>query len=169
MMSFTAAAVRATTAAACYVGRHQIVALFGNTQIHLHVLPWRSTTTTPLLLDERLLFLPYIGAAWIEQEELRISRYAQSRLTANRWITLLGRTGGWVGPEGEAGMHHLPIFSFLIQRGSRFLHHNFVCALLNDLFGIQSRGKEVTQAFEPFYSSHACHGHGLLSSIIFNL
>ena len=90
-----------------------------------------------------------VGAAWIEQEELRISRYAQSRLTANRWITLLGRTGGWVGPEGEAGMHHLPIFSFLIQRGSRFLHHNFVCALLNDLFGIQSRGKEVTRASKP--------------------
>ena len=36
--------------------------------------------------------------------------------------------------------HHLPIFSFLIRHGSRFLHHNFVCALLNDLFGIQSRG-----------------------------
>ena len=36
--------------------------------------------------------------------------------------------------------HHLPIFSFLIRCGVRFLHHNFVCALLNDLFGVQSRG-----------------------------
>jgi tRNA(Ile)-lysidine synthase TilS/MesJ len=34
----------------------------------------------------------------------------------------------------------LPIFSFLIKCGHRFLHYNFVCALLNDLFGIQSRG-----------------------------
>lgn len=35
---------------------------------------------------------------------------------------------------------NLPIFSFLIQCGSRFLHHNYVCALLNDMFGIQTRG-----------------------------
>jgi selenocysteine lyase/cysteine desulfurase/tRNA(Ile)-lysidine synthase TilS/MesJ len=34
----------------------------------------------------------------------------------------------------------LPIFSFLIRSGRRFLHYNFVCALLNDVFGIQSRG-----------------------------
>eukprot|EP00984_Skeletonema_dohrnii_P028276 scaffold18198_cov134-Skeletonema_dohrnii-CCMP3373.AAC.3 len=35
---------------------------------------------------------------------------------------------------------HLPIFSFLIRCGKRFLHYNYVCAILNDLFGIQSRG-----------------------------
>jgi tRNA(Ile)-lysidine synthase TilS/MesJ/selenocysteine lyase/cysteine desulfurase len=35
---------------------------------------------------------------------------------------------------------HLPIFSFLIKCGSRFLHYNYVCAILNDVFGIQSRG-----------------------------
>jgi selenocysteine lyase/cysteine desulfurase len=34
----------------------------------------------------------------------------------------------------------LPIFSFLIRFGDRFLHYNYVCAILNDLFGIQSRG-----------------------------
>ena len=34
----------------------------------------------------------------------------------------------------------VPIFSFLIKCGTRFLHYNYVSALLNDLFGIQSRG-----------------------------
>lgn len=34
----------------------------------------------------------------------------------------------------------VPIFSFLIKCGQRFLHYNYVCALLNDIFGIQSRG-----------------------------
>ncbi|GKY96059.1 hypothetical protein MPSEU_000566100 [Mayamaea pseudoterrestris] len=34
----------------------------------------------------------------------------------------------------------LPIFSFLIRFGDRFLHYNYVCAVLNDVFGIQSRG-----------------------------
>ncbi|KAF4316040.1 hypothetical protein G195_009176 [Phytophthora kernoviae 00238/432] len=41
---------------------------------------------------------------------------------------------------GHNNMDRLPIFSFLVRFGSRFLHHNFVCALLNDLFGIQARG-----------------------------
>jgi selenocysteine lyase/cysteine desulfurase/tRNA(Ile)-lysidine synthase TilS/MesJ len=35
---------------------------------------------------------------------------------------------------------HLPIFSFLIRCGRRFLHYNYVCAILNDVFGVQSRG-----------------------------
>ncbi|CAM9915955.1 unnamed protein product, partial [Hapterophycus canaliculatus] len=40
---------------------------------------------------------------------------------------------------GDTGRKRLPIFSFLVRHGNRFLHHNFVCALLNDLFGIQAR------------------------------
>lgn len=35
---------------------------------------------------------------------------------------------------------HLPIVSFLVRFEQRFLHYNFVCAVLNDVFGIQSRG-----------------------------
>lgn len=38
------------------------------------------------------------------------------------------------------GARNLPIFSFLIRFGQRFLHYNYVCAILNDVFGIQSRG-----------------------------
>ena len=34
----------------------------------------------------------------------------------------------------------LPVISFRIRHGGRYLHHNFVVALLNDLFGIQARG-----------------------------
>jgi hypothetical protein len=34
----------------------------------------------------------------------------------------------------------LSIVSFVIRDGERYLHHNYVVALLNDLFGIQSRG-----------------------------
>ncbi|KAL3918014.1 MAG: hypothetical protein SGILL_004444 [Bacillariaceae sp.] len=44
--------------------------------------------------------------------------------------------------DGEApeDVPKVPIFSFLIKCGTRFLHYNYVCAILNDLFGIQSRG-----------------------------
>ena len=43
---------------------------------------------------------------------------------------------------GSTSVSRLPIFSFLIRHpiAGVFLHHNYVCALLNDLFGIQARG-----------------------------
>ena len=43
---------------------------------------------------------------------------------------------------GSTLVPRLPIFSFLIRHpiAGVFLHHNYVCALLNDLFGIQARG-----------------------------
>ena len=44
-----------------------------------------------------------------------------------------------VGPSYES-TNRLPIFSFLIRKNNRFLHHNFIVALLNDIYGIQSRG-----------------------------
>ena len=34
---------------------------------------------------------------------------------------------------------HLPVYAFMISYDNKFLHPNFICALLNDLFGIQSR------------------------------
>jgi selenocysteine lyase/cysteine desulfurase len=41
---------------------------------------------------------------------------------------------------GDLESDRLSIVSFVIRHGSRYLHHNYVVALLNDLFGIQSRG-----------------------------
>lgn len=81
-----------------------------------------------------------VGSNWIQEEELRISAYAQLKLEgeAGTNIILLGRASTFASSVGAAP--HLPIFSFLVRAGARFLHHNFVCALLNDLFGVQSRG-----------------------------
>ncbi len=41
---------------------------------------------------------------------------------------------------GSLTAQRLSIVSFLIRHSRGFLHHNFVVALLNDLFGIQARG-----------------------------
>ncbi len=41
---------------------------------------------------------------------------------------------------GSHDAERLSIVSFVVRDGDAFLHHNFVVALLNDLFGIQSRG-----------------------------
>ncbi len=45
-------------------------------------------------------------------------------------IEILGNHDAW----------RLSIVSFVIRHGDGYLHHNFVVALLNDLFGIQARG-----------------------------
>ena len=41
---------------------------------------------------------------------------------------------------GSLTAPRLPIFSFLVRHGEKYLHYNFVVALLDDLFGIQVRG-----------------------------
>ena len=41
---------------------------------------------------------------------------------------------------GQPQAERLSIVSFVVRHDGRYLHHNFVVALLNDLFGIQSRG-----------------------------
>ncbi len=45
-------------------------------------------------------------------------------------LEILGNVDAW----------RLSIISFVVNHGSRYLHHNFVVALLNDLFGVQARG-----------------------------
>jgi hypothetical protein len=41
---------------------------------------------------------------------------------------------------GNPALPRLSIVSFTVRHDGRYLHHNLVVALLNDLFGIQSRG-----------------------------
>ncbi|MEZ5189919.1 MAG: aminotransferase class V-fold PLP-dependent enzyme [Schumannella sp.] len=41
---------------------------------------------------------------------------------------------------GSHDAERLSIVSFVVRHGGRYLHHNFVVAVLNDLFGIQARG-----------------------------
>ena len=58
------------------------------------------------------------------------------------WRHVLRRWADYPGIEvlGSHRAARLSIISFRIRHGSRYLHHNFVVALLNDLFGIQARG-----------------------------
>jgi len=60
--------------------------------------------------------------------------------TALRKIPNLVLLGDDDDDDSTTTKKRLPIFSFLIKSGRRFLHYNYVCALLNDIFGIQSRG-----------------------------
>ncbi|WP_433730667.1 aminotransferase class V-fold PLP-dependent enzyme [Actinoplanes sp. CA-051413] len=58
------------------------------------------------------------------------------------WRRTLDRWAGESRIEvlGDLEAERLSIVSFQIRAGQQHLHHNFVVALLNDLFGIQARG-----------------------------
>jgi selenocysteine lyase/cysteine desulfurase len=64
-----------------------------------------------------------------EREEAFIAR-AIARWRSNPDLEILGN------PD----LPRLSIVSFVVRHEGRYLHHNFVVALLNDLFGIQARG-----------------------------
>jgi len=71
-----------------------------------------------------------VGVPFIERREALLWRKARDVLRSEPGIMLLGNLGA----------PRLPILSFLVRCGGKFLHYNYVCALLNDLYGIQSRG-----------------------------
>ncbi|HEX2783063.1 MAG TPA: aminotransferase class V-fold PLP-dependent enzyme [Ilumatobacteraceae bacterium] len=72
-----------------------------------------------------------VGVATIKEHEESYWHRAVAAWSTNPAIQVLGNTHA----------DRLSILSFLVKRpDGRFLHHNFVVALLSDLFGIQSRG-----------------------------
>ncbi|MCP5370829.1 MAG: aminotransferase class V-fold PLP-dependent enzyme [Hyphomicrobiales bacterium] len=71
-----------------------------------------------------------VGAAAIEAIDDGFKRRALESWRANPNIEVLG----------NADIPRLAIISFIVRHQGRALHHEFVVALLNDLFGIQSRG-----------------------------
>lgn len=71
-----------------------------------------------------------IGETTIQQREDAAVEYAFKEFKKNKHIFILGNTE----------CKRLAFFAFHIRSHGRFLHHNFVVALLNDLFGIQARG-----------------------------
>ncbi len=71
-----------------------------------------------------------VGSPAIREREESFIRRAIERWQRNPNIEILGNHRA----------ERLSIVSFVVRHGGRHLHHNFVVALLNDLFGIQSRG-----------------------------
>jgi len=72
-----------------------------------------------------------VGTGVIRAHEEHFLRRAVEAWRANPNLQLLGNVDA----------ERLSILSFVVRRpGGRYLHHNFVVSVLNDLFGIQSRG-----------------------------
>jgi selenocysteine lyase/cysteine desulfurase len=71
-----------------------------------------------------------VGTEAIQVLEERLWKRALSSWSRNPHIEVLG----------SADAQRLSIVSLRIRHGDRYLHHNYVVAVLNDLFGIQARG-----------------------------
>ena len=71
-----------------------------------------------------------VGVETIHRREADFIRLAIDRWSENPSIRILGKKDAW----------RLSIVSFQVRAGERWLHHNYVVALLNDLFGIHARG-----------------------------
>ena len=71
-----------------------------------------------------------VGTSLIAEREEQLRRHVLRRWAGVPQIEVLGNQRS----------RRLSIVSFRIRCGARYLHHNFVVAVLNDLFGIQARG-----------------------------
>jgi selenocysteine lyase/cysteine desulfurase len=71
-----------------------------------------------------------VGVEAIRERETSFIVRAIERWERNPAIEILGNRSA----------ERLSIVSFVVRHRGRYLHHNFIVALLNDLFGIQARG-----------------------------
>ena len=108
-----------------------------NTEGHRYVTDpvMREEGGTPAIIESIRAGLVFqlkdaVGAEAIRECEVAFIQRAIGSWAANPKIQILGNQGAW----------RLSIVSFIIRHKHAYLHHNFVVALLNDLFGIQSRG-----------------------------
>ncbi len=103
--------------------------------VYLEDVEHREEGGTPAIVESIRAGLAFqlkaaVGVDAIRQREEDFIRRAIERWRRNPAIEILGN------PDLE----RLSIVSFVVRHGGRYLHHNVVVALLNDLFGIQARG-----------------------------
>jgi tRNA(Ile)-lysidine synthase TilS/MesJ len=90
--------------------------------------------TNKLQLKRQIQHLEHSVATSVLEYDILRARRIQQELAAIPNLVLMD------GAFSESVRNKLPVHSFLIKCGTRFLHYNYVCAVLNDFFGIQSRG-----------------------------
>lgn len=107
-----------------------------NTKDHQYIsdVEQREEGGTPAILESIRAGLVFqlkqsVGTAAIREREEHFIRRAIERWEKNPHIQLLGNRDAW----------RLSIVSFVVKHGGKYLHHNYVASLLNDLFGIQAR------------------------------
>ncbi|KNE67108.1 hypothetical protein AMAG_12183 [Allomyces macrogynus ATCC 38327] len=114
----------------------------GTEHEYLRDLEEREEAGTPAIVEAIRCGLVFrvkqlVGVAEMERREHALAKRALEQLTAHPRVRVLGETKG----------DRVPVFCIQIvapgedeSRPNKFLHYNFVSAVLNDFFGIQTRG-----------------------------
>jgi selenocysteine lyase/cysteine desulfurase len=103
--------------------------------VYLTDVEHREEGGTPAIVDSIRAGLVFqlkeeVGVAEIRRREESFIRRAMTRWRRQPDLEVLG----------NVDLDRLSIVSFVVKHEGRYVHHNYVVALLNDLFGIQSRG-----------------------------
>lgn len=102
---------------------------------YLDAIEAREEGGTPAIVESIRAGLVFQLKEAVGVEAIRAAEASFVERAIDRW----DRTPG-IEILGSREAERLSIVSFVVRSGDRYLHHNFVVALLNDLFGIQSRG-----------------------------
>ena len=103
--------------------------------VYLDEIEHREEGGTPAIVESIRAGLVFqlkqaVGVETIREREASFTDRAMRRWEENPAIEILG----------SRDLPRLSIVSFVVRHDGRYLHHNFVVAILNDLFGIQARG-----------------------------
>ncbi len=90
---------------------------------------------TPAIIESIRAGLVFQLKAQVGAEAIRAREESFIERALRAWTVVPG-----LEVLGDLRARRLSIVSFVIRHGERYLHHDYVVALLNDLFGIQSRG-----------------------------
>ena len=92
-----------------------------------------------------------ISGKYIMEKHKEISKNIQEKLDDLTTLIMLGK-GNRKYPN-QPKHPHLTTMSFVVREPTTglYLHHNFICALLNDLFGIQARGTSALDTKQSRY------------------
>ena len=92
-----------------------------------------------------------LSGKYIMEKHKEISKNVQEKLDDLTSLIILGR-GNRKFPN-QPKHPHLSTLSFVVRQAASglYLHHNFICAVLNDLFGIQARGISALDSKQSRY------------------
>ncbi|MGH7876068.1 MAG: aminotransferase class V-fold PLP-dependent enzyme, partial [Candidatus Dormibacteraceae bacterium] len=103
--------------------------------VYLSDIEHREEGGTPAIVESIRAGLVFQLQRAVGADEIRRREEAFIHRAIRRW-----RETSEIEILGNPDLDRLSIVSFVVRHRGRYLHHNFIVALLNDLFGIQARG-----------------------------
>ena len=109
-----------------------------------------------------------IGGSDTVQQSLKITDQIEAKLSSCGSLILLGGGHRGKAATAAAASFKLATYSFVVSHpdSGLYIHHNFVCALFNDLFGIQARSFSAASSRQGRHIFHLSEADQQTSSDI---